>query len=67
MMITAVEQAVNALFQNIDFLNSPEVMGLFDQLKPVAWGLMLIGVVLLFYGFMTNRVQSKGQIPFNFL
>lgn len=67
MMITAVEQAVNALFQNIDFLNSPEVMGLFDQLKPVAWGLMLIGVVLLFYGLMTNRVKSKGQIPFNFL
>jgi len=67
MMITAVEQAVNALFQNIDFINSPEVMSLVDQLKPAAWGLMVVGVILLFYGLMTNRVKSKGQIPFNFI
>ncbi len=67
MMITAVEQAVNALFQNIDFINSPEIMSLVDQLKPAAWGLMIVGVILLFYGLMTNRVKSKGQIPFNFI
>lgn len=67
MLITAVEQAVNTLFQNIDFFNSPEASALFQQLKPVAWGLMLIGILLLFYSLMTNRLKSKAQIPFNFI
>lgn len=66
------EEAFQVIFGSLDFFNTAEVgfsnsKGLYSSLLPIFWSLLVIGVIMVGYMLMTNRLQNKAQIPTNLI
>lgn len=66
-LVGAFEEAIRTLLSHLDFFSNTLVQEWFGSAQAIAWGLLLIGVVLLGYQLLINRHREKSQIPVNIL
>lgn len=66
-----LEDALNILFENLNFFGTPEVGfgedggGLYRSLMPLFWALLTVGLIIVGFLLMTNRLKNKVNIPTN--
>lgn len=66
-----LEAALQVIFANLDFFTADKVGlnnssgGLYGALKPVFWALLTVGIIIVGYLLLTNRLKNKVNIPIN--
>lgn len=66
-LVGAFEEAIRTLLGHLDFFSNTLVQEWFGSAQVIAWGLLIIGVILLGYQLLINRHREKSQIPVNIL
>lgn len=67
----SLESALDVIFENLDFFSSADLGlgdgqgGLYSALMPLFWALLTVGIIIVAYLLMTNRLKNKAHIPQN--